>query len=109
MTERTAEVDERAAGLTRRAPMGAGELRVAAKKREIAMLEVVRVHRLDEGRLSGGCVQLPDGLVIVHEAEVGIRPSAFEDVLHFLTQEGGSADYGKAESSVMRRCFLRRH
>ncbi len=99
--ERIGEVDDVAAGFARHLPRIAGKGLIGSKEREVHVVQVLRQHALDEGRLLAYRLQLAERFVVVEQADILSRKVAVaEDVLQLAALQRGGAYDGYAEHST---------
>src|SRR5205823_6029714 len=104
--QRIGEIDHRAAGIARRAPVLASERFVAGKKSEIHVLELFGAQRLNEGGGIAHRFQLAERFIVIKQADVaGGEVALIQDFPKFLALEPGGANYGHAIQMI----FCRSH
>ena len=95
------KIDDVAARLARHLPGIAGEGFVGGEEGEVHVLQVLRKHALDEGRLLAHRFELAERLVVIEQTDVLRRKIAVaEDVLQFAALQGAGAYDGYAKHAA---------
>ncbi len=99
--QRIGQIDDVAARLARHLPCIAGKVLLAGEEREIDVVQVLRQHALDEGRLLTDRLELAERFVVVQQADILSREIAVgENVLQLAAFERSGTDNGDAKHAA---------